>query len=111
MLDNVNALIWCTPDDNIHIAIDAGLTDVSVVCKFNNWEIGKNTPNELANEIERSKNQTKDIIILEVDSLHQEIKHLTLPSGMVGIRFSSPNQTSDIYYAVGLYNEWKKSNP
>lgn len=111
ILDNVNALIRCAPDDNIHIASDAGLAEVSVVCKFNNWEIGKNTPNELINEIERSRNLTKDIIILEDDSIHQEVKHFTLPSGMVGIRFSFPNQTSDISYAVGLYNEWKNFNP
>lgn len=111
VLDNVNAYIWCSPDENIHIARDAGLTDLSIVCKFNNWEIGKNTPNELANEIERSRNFTKDVIILEVDSLHQEIKHFSLPSGMVGIRFSYPNQNSDISYAVGFYNQWKNSNP
>lgn len=112
VLDNINALIWCSPDDNIHIAKDAGLTDICVVCKFNDWEIGKNTPNELANEIERSRTLSKEVIILEVDSIHQEIKHFTLlPSGMVGIRFSYPNQTSDISYAVGLYNEWKNSNP
>ncbi len=109
--DNVNVLIWCVPDNNIHIASEAGLTDVNVVCKFNNWEIGKNTPNELANEIEQSRNLTKDVIILEVNSLHQEIKHFTLPSGMVGIRFSFPTQTSDISYAVEQYREWKNLNP
>lgn len=111
VFDNVNALIWCAPDDNIHIASDAGLNDISVICKFNNWEIGKNTPRELSDEIERSKNLTKDIIILEIDSLYQEVKHFTLPSGMVGIKFVYPNQTSDISYAVDLYNEWKNSNP
>lgn len=110
VLNNINAFVWCSADEDIHIARNAGLSGNNIVCKYNNWEIGKNTPTELSDEIERSKNITKDIVVIQVDSLNQEVKHFSLPLGMVGIRFSYQNQTSDISYAVSLYNDWKNSN-
>ncbi len=109
-LNNVNAFVWCTADENIHIASDTGLSGYNIVCKYNNWEIGKNTPNELSAEVERSRNIAKDVVVLHVDSLSQDVKHFSLPSGMVGIRFSYPNQPSNISYALELYNNWKTAN-
>lgn len=108
VLDSVNTLIWCKPDKNICIARDAGLTEYNIVCKFNNWEIGKNTPKELSQEIERSRNISKNLIVLEVDSLHHEIKRFSLPAGMVGISFSYPTNTDNISSVLSIYNDWTK---
>lgn len=110
VLDSVNTIIWCMSDKIISIASEAGLTGNNIICKYNNWEIGKNTPRELSEEVEYSKSCFKDIVVLEVDSLHQEIKHYSLPEGVVGINIIYPNQICNIAFVLSLYNEWKSKD-
>lgn len=106
--DSINTLTWCTAVDSIPIAKKAGLKGYNIVCKFNNWEIGRNTPRELSNEIVKSKNLKKILIVLEVDSIRSEIKKYSLPEGIAGIGFSYPIDTTDIASVVNMYNSWKR---
>ncbi|MDE7386890.1 MAG: TIR domain-containing protein [Muribaculaceae bacterium] len=110
ILKDISTFTWCYPDDEISVARDAGLTTSSIVCKYNNWEIGKGSAIDLNNEIERSKSISKNIIIYEVDSLHQQFKLLILPEGTVGIRFDFPKEKSDISFIVNQLNAWSLSN-
>lgn len=107
VLDSINTITWIQPDTSILIAHDAGLTKLSIMCKYNNWEIGTNTPNELSNEVERSRGLTKTVVFIEVDSIHYEVKAMNLPEGMVGIYFHYPNQTTDIALIKDWYRDWK----
>ncbi len=110
-LKSRNTLTWCFPfAESSSIARDAGLRTYSIVCKFNDWEIGSGTPESLSMEIEKAGQTTKDIVVLEIDSLHHEIKHMILPSGTVGIGFNYPTQTSDISHALKIYSDWKSAN-
>ena len=108
----VNVFVWCSPSSKQSVARDSGLTERSLLLKYNNWEIGKGTYPSLTREIDASRNISKDVVILKIDTVNHtnEIKHLSLPSGMVGIEFLAPISSNDISYAVGLYNEWKCAN-
>lgn len=107
VLDSINTITWIQPDSSVLIAHDAGLTKLSILCKYNNWEIGVNTPNELSNEVERSRSLPKTLVFIEVDSVSYEVKAIDLPEGMVGIYFNYPNQTTDIALAKDWYHDWK----
>ena len=52
----------------------------------------------------------KNVVVFEIDSLHQEMKHFSLPVGTVGIIFRYPDKKSDISLIVEKYNEWKVVN-
>ena len=105
--DSINTIICAYPDDKVLIARDAGLNQYSINCKFNEWEIGKGTPKELSNIVEASRDEVKDVVILEIDSVHQTIKHLELPKGIVGIHIEPSNKIVDISHAVKMYDDWK----
>lgn len=105
----INAITWCSPNDEIHIAHDAGLKERSILCKYNGWEIGKGTAKDLSDEIEKSRLTTKDVIILELNTERFEFKRIKLPSGTVGIMFDFPTDTVDITPALNAYKEWKTS--
>ena len=105
----INAITWCSPNDEIHIAHDAGLKERSILCKYNGWEIGKGTAKDLYDEIEKSRLTTKDVIILELNTERFEFKRIKLPSGTVGIMFDFPTDTVDITPALNAYKEWKTS--
>lgn len=109
VLDSINTIIWIQPDTSVLIAHDAGLTKLSIVCKYNNWKIGANTPNELSNEIERSRSLPKTVVFIEIDSVSYEVKAINLPKGMVGIYFNYPDQTTDIALVKEWYRDWKTS--
>lgn len=109
ILDSINTITWIQPDTSILIAHDAGLTKLSILCKYNDWEIGVNTPNELSNEVERSRSLPKTLVFIEVDSVSYEVKAIDLPEGMVGIYFNYPNQPTDISLVNDWYHHWKTS--
>lgn len=109
ILDSINAITCIKPDSTIFIAKEVGLKQLSIICKYNNWEIGKNTPNELSNEVERSRGLAKEIVFIEIDSVNYEVKHMNLPIGIVGILLVYPSQTTDISAPVGWYQNWKNS--
>ena len=110
VLNDFNTLTFCYPSEGVSIAREQGLNSVGIVCRFNNWEIGKGTAQDLSDEIERSKMLTKNVVVFEIDSLHQEMKHFSLPVGTVGIIFRYPDKKSDISSIVEKYNEWKVVN-
>lgn len=109
VLDSINTVTWIQPDSTIKIAEKAGLTQLSIICKFNDWEIGKNTPKELNEEVNRASNLRKSVVFLEIDSLSQTIKKIDLPEGIVGIQFAFPSKTTDISNITDAYNNWKDS--
>lgn len=59
VLNDINTLTRCYPDEQITIARDSGLTSMCIICKFNSWEIGKGTPNELSEEVGLSRQLKK----------------------------------------------------
>lgn len=110
MFANVlNVHIWIYPDSMNCIAMDHGLRDYSVLLKFNEWEIGKNTYAELVPLIEKSHEQKKNVIFQEItDDGNSIIKSIELPTGIVGIRFLQPTEQEDINLTIEEYNKWKR---
>lgn len=109
--NSTNVVIFVEPYDSVPIAKNAGLIEMSILIKFNNWEIGNNTPSQLNDEIQTSKNQLKHVIFASADSIDIHFTEIILPQGFVGIHFCDYKEIKEIYLnqIIDDYNNWKKN--
>lgn len=104
-----DAYVWIYPDTSILLAMEQGLKDTSVLLKYNEWEIGKNTYEELIPLIKNTREQEKHIIFKELTKEGNGIiKSVDLPSGIVGVRFIPPCVQSNINMTIEDYEKWKR---
>ena len=104
----INVHIWICPDTICSIAKEKGLKDFSILFRFNDWEVGKNTYAELMKIIESSRNQKKHLVFQEITEKGYVVKDVELPPGIVGIRFLPPDEYVDINETIEDYNKWKR---
>ena len=111
IMNSINTKTWVYPDSVVTTAKDKGLIDFSILLRYNEWEIGKNSVRDLERIVAKSIGKDKIVTFMHIiDDDSVVIKELKLPKGIVGIRFSYPTERSDIQYAYSKYEHWKHTN-
>ncbi len=106
MIKAPNCIVIGTPNDSTCIAFNAGMRNAKVLLKYNDWEISRNTYQELNNELNASREKEKLFVFLNMEDL--SISEFYLPKGVVGIVFEPGDGNQGRFeIAKDKFKEWQ----
>jgi hypothetical protein len=106
MIKAPKCIVIGTPNDSTGAAFNAGMRNAQVLLKYNDWEISRNSYQELDYEISDSREKEKLFIFLNMEDL--SVSEFYLPKGVAGIVFNPGDGNQGRFeIAKDKFKEWQ----
>lgn len=106
MIKAPKCIVIGTPNDSTGAAFNAGMRNAQVLLKYNDWEISRNSYQELDYEISDSREKEKLLIFLNMEDL--SVSEFYLPKGVAGIAFNPGDGNQGRFeIAKDKFKEWQ----